>query len=128
MREITDLQYEIVDPSECLNIGPVFELARESDCLIARCTFRSDGEKAVSLGLLPRDRASDSDIDLRTYFMVQVQRWADSKDDGKREHMHEWYMCANPAGEIYALCRDIRCHGKVLKKDEIESRLNALEG
>ena len=78
MAEITDLQYEIVDPNECLNISPVFELARESDCLIARCTFRSDGEKAVSLGLLPRDRASDSDIDLRAYLVFQVQGWADT--------------------------------------------------
>ena len=44
-----------------------------------------------------------------------------------KQHECEWYMCANPAGEIYAMCRDIRCHGKVLKRDEIESRLNATE-
>ena len=80
MAEITDLQYEIRDPNECLNTSPVFELARESDCLVARCTFRSDGEKAVSLGLLPRDRASDGEIDLETYFMVQVQSWADTNE------------------------------------------------
>ena len=44
-----------------------------------------------------------------------------------KQHECEWYMCANPAGEIYAMCRDIRCHGKVLKRDEIEARLNATD-
>ena len=44
-----------------------------------------------------------------------------------KQHECEWYMCANPAGEIYAMCRDIRCHGKVLKRDEIEARLNEHE-
>jgi len=44
-----------------------------------------------------------------------------------KKHLHKWYMCANPAGEIYALCRDIRCHGKDLKRHEIEARLNENE-
>ena len=86
MTAITDFQLEIVDPNEepyIWNIDPLFEFARESNYLIAKSTFRVNGEKAVSIISLSRELVSDSDCDIDAYCKAQAQSWADSNEIGK---------------------------------------------
>ena len=81
MEEITDFRLTIADPEEFpwnCDISRFFEVAREGNYLVARCTFRSGGEKAISLHYLSRELESDGAIDLDAYYRSSAQHWADS--------------------------------------------------
>lgn len=81
MKEITDFQLKIADPNEkpwIWNTDSLFEFARESNYLIAKCTFRVDGEKAVSICQLSRELVADDSIDVEAFCKAKAQSWVDS--------------------------------------------------